>query len=100
MDNKRLKCSGFPDVRHVECGGELAITGTATLRMPVGFGFDADDAKGGFVVDSLEYKAYTGFCMKCHAEGDFVRVDQKARLVRKRPRSINRKLRAAAGGAR
>ena len=89
-------CKGFPDVRHVDCGGQLAIDGEGYVQLPTGFGF-ADTPKGQrFVVDAVRYPAYRGWCMKCHIEGMFVRKDRKPKPVRTVPRKINRKIKQAA----
>ena len=89
-----LKCSGFPDVRHSDCGGQLAIDGKGYVQLPSGFGF-ADTAKGQrFVVDVVRYPAYSGFCLKCRAEGMFARTDRKPKAVRTIPRGINKQIKA------
>lgn len=92
--NKVLQCKGHPDVRHVGCGGQLAISGEGYRQLPTGFGFGEAGTKdqGKFVIDVVRYPTYGGFCLKCRAEGDFVRIDKKGKKVRTRPRSINRKL--------
>jgi len=88
-----LKCSGFPDVR-CSCGGELFIDGEGYIQLPTGFGFA--DTKGGsrFVVDSIRYPAYHGWCSKCKLEGMFARTDRKPKANRSIPRKINKKLAA------
>lgn len=88
-----LTCSGFPDVR-CECGGQLAIDGEGFVQLPSGFGF-ADTPRGSrFVVDSMRYPAYSGWCMKCHKEGMFARTDRKPTPHRSTPRGINQKIKA------
>jgi len=72
------QCQGHTDVRHVGCGGQLAIDGEGEFRMPLGFGF-RQGAKG-FVVDRVVYKFYRGFCLKCKKDGDFIRKDVKPRM--------------------
>ena len=86
------QCSGHPDVRHSKCGGQLSVTGTALVRMPVGFGFGSGKDAGKFVVDSLEYKCYMGWCDKCQCEGTFIRSDRKPKKIRRRPRKLNKKI--------
>lgn len=90
-----LKCKGHPDVRHVDCGGQIAIEGEGYIQLPSGFGFDGPR----FVVDAVRCPAYKGFCMKCSAEGMFARQDRKPKAVRTVPRAINRRIRAATRGA-
>lgn len=87
-----LKCSGHPDVR-CECGGQLMIDGEGYVQLPLGLGF----AGSKFVVDVVRYPAYSGVCMKCRKEGMFVRTDRKPKHVRKTPRGINSKIKAARG---
>ena len=84
------KCSGHPDVRHDKCGGSLSITGSARVRMPVGFGGGRGKTAGKFVVDYLEYKCWMGWCDKCECEGTFIRSDRKPKKVRLTPRKLNR----------
>ena len=83
------KCKGFPDVRHVDCGGQLSIDGEGYTQLPMGFGFAGT---GKFVVDAVRYPTYTGFCMKCRKSGHFVRIDRKPKAVRTVPRGINAKI--------
>lgn len=78
-------CKGNKDVRHVDCGGQLAICGEGVYSMPLGFGFKGSK----FVVDKAEYKGYSGFCMKCGAEGIFIRKDIKPKLKEKRIRKYD-----------
>ncbi len=84
------------DVRHTDCkkggkkGGAIAVTGEGHGNMRIGFGFRGSK----FVVDLVRQKVYTGFCMNCHKEGQFV-VEGKGRIVTKTPRSINNKIRQA-----
>lgn len=85
------RCEGFPDVRHCECGGEIAVAGQGWVELPHGFGFPTSGPKAGkFVVDTVRYKTYAGFCMKCKAEGDFIRTDQKP-AKRRRSGAVKRK---------
>lgn len=70
-----LECHGHPDVRHTGCGGQIAVCGEGAYRVPIGFGFRQGVV--GFVVDRVVYKTYNGFCLKCKAEGDFIRSDVK-----------------------
>ena len=91
MADKRLECKGAKDVRHVGCGGQIAVSGWATQKLPLGFGFRGSD----FVVDYVTYHYFSGFCMKCHAEGDFLRIDKKPKVGTKKPRSINNKIKKA-----
>jgi hypothetical protein len=73
-------CKGKKDVRHIECGGQLAIGGWATQTVPVGFG----DLGAGFQIDTVKISYYSGFCMKCGKEGMFRRTDVKMKAgVRK-----------------
>ena len=60
------------------------------VQLPSGFGFDGSK----FVVDAVRYPAYSGYCMKCGAEGMFVRTDRKLKAVRTVPRGINRRIKA------
>lgn len=83
-------CSGTQDVRHSQCGGELAITGTGTLRLPVGLGFALRGSKFGFGIDTLTYKVYSGFCLKCNKSGAFIRDDAKPRSSVKHVPRIDR----------
>lgn len=85
------KCKGHPDVRHVGCNGEIAVGACGYVQLPIGFGFP--DNSGKFAVDTIRYTCYSGHCMKCGADGTFVRVDVKAKHKRKYPRSINEKVR-------
>lgn len=86
-----LKCSGFPNVRHLDCGGQLAIDGEGYIQLPTGLGF----AGTKFVVDVVRYPAYSGFCMKCQAEGMFARTDRKPKAKRTTPRGINQRIKKA-----
>lgn len=85
------KCKGHPDVRHVKCGGQVSATGTGYIKLPVGFGFSGTK----FVVDRMKYLCYQGFCLKCKADGTFVRVDVPGVVVREIPDGINRKIESA-----
>lgn len=81
-----LRCKGFPDVRHVDCGGTIAVGGEGHVEVFDGCGFSGSQ----FVVDRRKCPAYFGFCMKCHKEGAFVRIDKKAKMVR-RPHKLGQK---------
>lgn len=64
-----LKCKqdGKGGYEHKHCGGQLAISSKGEVQAPVGFGF----INGVFVFTVLTQKAFSGVCMKCHAEGGF-----------------------------
>lgn len=64
------QCSHGPDVKHIGCGGDIAVSGTVHGLTNLGFGFRG----GKFVVDATHSRkptGYSGFCMKCHKEGSF-----------------------------
>ncbi len=56
---------GKLDFYHKKCGGAMITDGTVTYNQPFGFGL----RNGKFVFDSIQYKGYSGGCMKCHEEG-------------------------------
>ncbi len=87
-----LKCKGHPDVRHCDCGGQIAVSGHGYQDLPEGFGFpDYGNHVGHFVVDLRRYKIYEGFCSKCKASGCFIRTDQKPKRIRKKLKVSARK---------
>lgn len=92
METKTLKCKGHPAVRHVDCGGQIAIGGEGYRQLPIGFG---GSESGKFVIDVIRYPTYSGFCLKCKAEGDFIRIDKEPTTKRIVPRGINRKIKNA-----
>ena len=79
-----FRCKGFPNVIHTDngCNGDMAIDGDGWVQLPIGLGFDGI----GFRTDAARYSAYKGFCMKCKAEGLFIRTDKKPKLITKRPK--------------
>ena len=97
MQGKSGRCAGFPDVR-CECGGQLAIDGEGYVQLPTGLGFAEVHGKAKFVVDALRYPAYSGWCMKCHKKGMFIRTDREPRSIRNVPRGINQRISAARKG--
>ena len=81
-------CKGHPDVRHVKCGGQLSVGGFGTVGMPMGLGFASRGGRVGFGIDVATFKTYSGFCLKCQAEGIFIRDDQKPRMSVKRIKGV------------
>ena len=92
MEAELQYCKGHPDVRHVDidgggCHGQLAITGDGYYQMPAGVGFPASGRDvGRFVIDTVRYPTYHGFCLKCGAKGQFIRLDAKPTRHRIRKR--------------
>lgn len=84
------RCKGHPDVRHSDnqCNGQIAVGGEGWVKMPTGFGFKGKK----FVVDAIKYPAYSGFCLKCGADGMFIRTDRKGKKVTHTPKQINRSI--------
>ena len=78
------------DPRCNKCNGDFATGGVQIRKIPTGFGFAPGSAS--FQVDYIEVKSYTGFCLDC---GDESPVEFSRRHVTKKPRGINRKIRAA-----
>ncbi len=76
--------------RH-SCGGQMAVEGTVTQDLPLGFGFVGGDTR--FRMDALRRKGYYGFCLKCNAKGNW--YIGNGRHITKHPKSINNKLAAA-----
>jgi hypothetical protein len=54
-------------IKHVPCGGQVAVEGTVTYRPPTGFGFRGST----FVVERACFKGWQGFCLSCKASGAF-----------------------------
>jgi len=46
------------------CGGDVAVEGTMTQQLPLGFGFSA----GKFQVDAMRVSGFYGWCMECNAK--------------------------------
>ena len=72
------RCKGHPAVQHVDCGGQLAISGEGYIDVPHGLGFD-DTTR--LVADTIRYPSYSGFCMGCQTKGLFVRIDKQSRKL-------------------
>ena len=77
------------DPRCPHCKGQFASGGTYRQRFPLGFGFH--DGSGKFVIDVIETRGYTGFCMDCGKDGkvEFSRIKKTIT-----PAGINRKIAA------
>ena len=73
-----------------KCGGDVWVGGTATYRLPLGFGFHPGSNK--FAIDSVQFKGWHGECEKCKKE---VLAYTSRRVVTRTPRKLNRKIAAA-----
>jgi hypothetical protein len=63
-----------------KCGGEVAVEGTMTHQVPLGFGF----SRGRFQVDAARRTGFYGWCMTCNEKvfaptGKPKRVTSRAR---------------------
>lgn len=79
-------------VRHEGCGGQIAVEAEMTRSLPIGMGFGLD---GRFEVVKSVSKGWKGYCMKCRAEGVFMRADIAPKAVKTHPRAINNKIKKA-----
>ena len=75
-------CCGFPDVRHVDCGGALWIDGEGWIELPTGFGYRDGDPR--FEVSTRRLKTYRGCCERCRKSGTFIRADKRSTKGRTR----------------
>jgi hypothetical protein len=93
MDKIAGKYKGTQDLRHVNCGGQLAIEASGTISIPLGFGFRGSK----FVIDKGEYKTVRGWCFKCNTKGVFVK-EGRGKIVTVKPKNINKKIEHARQG--
>jgi hypothetical protein len=70
------------------CGGCMAVEGTVTRKLPLGFGFRG----ASFVVDSVKQKGYFGQCMECGKSGAW--YIGKGKKATSKPKGINAKIKA------
>ena len=82
IDDIAGRCSGFPDVRHTDCGGQLSIGGEGWIELFAGCGFQPGDSR--FEVSTRRHKTYIGWCMKCSKSGTFIRADKRSTQGRTR----------------
>lgn len=94
------RCTGHPDVRHVDCGGQVAIGGHGWLELADGIGFpDSGRNADKLVIHALRFQAYSGICLRCEWEGDFVRADVAPTARTRVPRGINARIKRAGATA-
>jgi len=73
------QCTGSKQIRHVGCGGQVCPSGRCFVKVGIGVGYAPGSER--LQAEYAEFEAYMGFCRKCKAHGDFVRVDRKSHVV-------------------